>query len=79
VDGIGIFNPQRLFSVCAKKSVVTAPENGVAEKSPVRQDLMGTVTVSDELPLRNRSPSYVTKKNVLSFFIGPPKVTPNWF
>jgi hypothetical protein len=57
VDGIGMFKPQRVFSVCAKKSVVTPPENGVAEKFPTLSSAVGTVTVSDEVPLRRRSPS----------------------
>src|ERR1019366_9130169 len=40
---------------------------------------VGTITVSPEIPWRTRRPSYETKKNVLSFRSGPPKVPPNWF
>src|SRR5437016_2852564 len=80
VEGIGIDSPQRLFSVWAKKSVVTPPANDEpAEKSPVRSASVGTATVSDEVPFRIRSPSKVRKKNVLFFLRGPPNVAPNWF
>src|SRR6267142_1091627 len=80
VEGIGIDRPHLLFSVWAKKSVVTPPANcELAEKSPVRSASVGTPTVSDDVPFRIRSPSKVRKKKVLSFLMGPPNVAPNWF
>src|SRR6267154_1031638 len=67
--------PGRLLRMFAFASV---PANvGPAEKSPKRSAAVGTVTVSPEVPRRMRSPSYVTKKNVLSLRIGPPSVAPN--
>ena len=61
------------------KSLVIAPLNGVAEKSPARSAAVGTVTASDDIPCTTRRPSYEVKKKVRSFTIGPPKVPPNWF
>src|SRR4051794_5367417 len=75
-----VAQPGRVFSTCATRSSLMLPPNVPSdEKSPVRSAAVGVKTVSLDLPCLIRRPSYETKKNVLSFLIGPPKVAPYWF
>src|ERR1700686_2882336 len=73
--------PGRPFSTLATVGLLIAPENGDPdEKSPLLSSApVGTKTDCESMPLTIRRPSYEQNMNVLSFFIGPPKVPPNWF